>query len=115
MTHTSTPSHPTITRSVLARAATAGLLAALPLGVIAPIATAGTETRTESVVPSDPWQLDCDHAQVWLWQQNRGHWEWGDCDMMTGHWEWRQNQGRWQWHHDRDIAPESAQSQFGHR
>ncbi|MGW0040751.1 hypothetical protein [Rhodococcus sp. NPDC003348] len=84
-------------------------MTALPLGLAAAPAIAEPAAMVDH-----PWQQDCDHNGPWQWQQNRGNWEWGNCDNGNGHWEHRDHgNGDWQWHRDRDVPPPSPFGSLG--
>lgn len=90
------------------RLATILAVAAIPIGVaVAP-------AMAEPAHPVDyQWQSDCDHNGPWQWQQNRGNWEFDNCDNGNGHWQWQgdRGNGNWMWHRDRE-APAAPESNF---
>ena len=88
------------TRRRILRFALAGSVAvAVPIGL-----ASGPAAADPHPGGGHPWQQDCDHTGHFLWQNNRGMPQWGDCDNDNGHWQ-MQNHGQWMWHRDRDVPP----------
>lgn len=101
-----------LARHRLAKILVICVIAALPIGITVAPATAETAAAADH-----PWQSDCDHNGPWQWQENRGNWEFNNCDNNNGHWERHgdRDNGNWMWQRDRDDTPQQppAFSFFG--
>ena len=86
-------------RRIVAKVLVTASLIAIPVGLAAAPASAAPRM--------DVGQPDCDRTGAPQWQENRGQWEMGTCDMSQGQWR-MDNAQQWSWHRNDNAVPAPA-------